>query len=119
MKTIILIFALAIGATSFAQQPQTKYYENGQVKMELTKVGDRVLQTMFYQSGEIKQVGTFHNGKPCGIWKTYDKTGDILSEGYYENGVKTGKWIVKADRKATTYEINYVNGKRVEALALN
>ena len=118
MKTITLILGLLIGVSLTAQDKQTKYYENGQVRMEMVKVGDRLFQTVFYETGELKQVGTFVDNKPNGLWKVFAKNGDVLAEGSYENGLKTGKWIVKAENSDTTYELYYEEGVRIEAIAL-
>lgn len=118
MKKIALILGLFLSVGLFAQNEVTTYFENGNIKMELTKVGDRSMQTIYYETGEIKQVGIFVNNLPSGVWKTYTLNGDLLSEGLYSEGKKTGKWIVNAFNTSTKYALLYEDGIRVDAIAL-
>ena len=55
--------------------------------------------------------------EPYGVWRMYDHKGNIVSTGFYENGKKTGKWIVNAVDSETKYALYYNEGRRVDAIA--
>ena len=100
MKKLILIFALLVAGYGFAQKPNVK----------LEKVGDLTLATYYYDNGKIEQQGTFNNeGKLQGKWVSYDIDGNKLSIGYYDNGLKVGKWVFWQD--GVQKEVEYKNSK--------
>ena len=118
MKKIVLLFGLFLSFGLFAQNEVTTYFENGNAKMELLKVGDRSMQISYYESGAIKQKGAFLNSQPTGVWKTYNTNGDVISEGLYVDGKKTGKWIISVSNTDRKYELYYEDGMRLDAVAL-
>lgn len=82
-STLVVVFLMSF--TLFAQT------ENNLVKTE--KVGELEKVTIFYDSGELHQVGFILNDKLHGEWKSYDKEGNKLAKATYENGDKVGKWF--------------------------
>ncbi|APY10756.1 nicotinic acid mononucleotide adenyltransferase [Seonamhaeicola sp. NFXS20] len=103
MKKYILILAvLFIGTSVFAQESNAKVKRVQ--KKELTEA------TYFYADGSIQQKGTFNKaGKLHGTWTSYDKAGNKLAVGNYENGKKVGKWLFYAN--GVVNEVNYVDSK--------
>lgn len=118
MKKIGFILAMIFSIGVYAQNEVTTYFDNGNIKMDLVKVGDRSVQTLYYETGEIKQTGTFVNNLPSGVWKTYNTDGNVLSEGFYTDGKKIGKWVIYNANSEAKYELYYEDGKRVDAIAL-
>lgn len=118
MKKIALVLSLFLSFGLFAQNEVSTYFKNGNKKMELLKVGDRSMQTTYYESGEIKQMGTFFKNQPSGEWKRYNLNGEVVSEGFYKDGKKVGKWTVSAMNADFKYELYYEDGLRLDAVAL-
>lgn len=68
-------------------------------------------------------IGNFKNNKRHGLWKNYDFSGTLISEGNYADNLKIGKWkyyyqnYIDKDGKDTPYsgklylEENYQDGK--------
>ena len=88
MKKYILIALVFIGTAAFAQNTNQPKYDNGSVQQE----------------------GTFDkNGKLAGLWTSYDLTGNKLSQGNYDKGIKTGKWFFWTEKALK--EVDYVDSK--------
>lgn len=52
-----------------------------------------VKSVYFYDNGQISQTGFYKDGKVHGQWTSFDASGNKMSIGNFENGVKTGKWF--------------------------
>ncbi|MFD0932086.1 toxin-antitoxin system YwqK family antitoxin [Psychroflexus salinarum] len=102
LSTLLMVFLMSF--TLFAQT------ENNLVKKE--KVGDLEKVTIFYDSGELHQIGYILNDKLHGEWKSYDKEGNKLAKANYENGNKVGKWFFWND--GILSEVDYSNNRIVQ-----
>ena len=48
---------------------------------------------MYYETGELKSMGKFVNGKMKGLWKDYFKQGKLMKAGNYASGgYEHGEW---------------------------
>lgn len=101
-STLVMLFLMSF--TLFAQT------ENNLVKTE--KVGDLEKVTVFYDSGEIYQVGYMLKDKLHGEWKSYDRDGNKLAKANYEKGNKVGKWFFWNNEILS--EVDYVNNRIVQ-----
>lgn len=61
----------------------------------------------FLDSTHVASVFQVKNGKKNGYVKVYNREEELLSEGYYENDLQNGKWILYTDKD----EINHFNLK--------
>ncbi|MGM0636604.1 MAG: toxin-antitoxin system YwqK family antitoxin [Bacteroidota bacterium] len=102
ISTLMMVFLMSF--TLFAQT------EKNQVKTE--KVGDLEKVTIFYDSGEVHQVGYILNQKLHGEWMSFDKDGNKLAKATYENGNKVGKWFFWND--GVLSEVDYKNNQIVQ-----
>ncbi|MGB6153167.1 MAG: nicotinic acid mononucleotide adenyltransferase [Pricia sp.] len=86
MKKIILVFALALTTTVAFSQKEKKVKHNTDTNLIET--------TYYHDNGVISQEGTFDMaGKLHGEWVSYSETGNKVSMGSYDKGVRTGKWF--------------------------
>tara|TARA_R110002167_G_scaffold108803_14_gene277747 strand:+ start:2965 stop:3378 length:414 start_codon:yes stop_codon:yes gene_type:complete len=84
-KSILSIIALFFVMVSFAQQEK---------ELKHNKETNLVEATYYHDNGVISQKGTFDlAGKLHGEWTSYDQSGEKLSAGTYNKGVRTGKWF--------------------------
>ncbi len=66
--------------------------------------------TDYHDNGIISQEGTFNlNGELHGEWISYDALGNKISQGSYENGDKSGKWVFWSND--TMKEVEYNNNQ--------
>ena len=99
---IYLIAALSfIGVTVSAQDSKSPLF---QVDRELINA------TYYHDNGEVSQKGTFNkDGVLVGFWTSFDAEGNKLSQGYYENGFKSGKWFFWSED--TLKEVDFQDSK--------
>ncbi|WP_411765945.1 toxin-antitoxin system YwqK family antitoxin [Winogradskyella sp. A3E31] len=101
-KISVILMILCVGFT-FAQ-------EKTQPKLE--KKGDVTEATYFHDNGEVEQIGTFNEeGKLHGTWTSFDKQGNKVAVGKYDNGKKVGKWFFWSDD--TLREVDYLDSRIV------
>lgn len=83
MRNLMIAGILLVTSITFAQEIAPKY----------EVIGQEVKATFYYDNGQIKQEGTYSNGKPNGRWISYNEDGSKQAIGEYENGSKKGKWF--------------------------
>ena len=65
----------------------------------------------FHDNGVVSAQGYFLDGQPEGVWKNYDREGNLVSEGSRKNLQLHGKWTFYQDGRAVR-EIHYVSGRK-------
>lgn len=93
MKTLFITLALVSSALLLAQEK------------EVIKTNNTQKITTFHDNGTIEQQGHQLKGKNHGVWRSYDKQGNAVAVGEYENGKKTGTWLFWVDGQIA--EVNY------------
>ena len=88
---------LCLATIAIAQDKQTTF----------SVEGDLVKATYYYDDGSTRMQGYFKDKKLTGEWVRFDKLGNKIQLGYYENGKKVGKWFIW--RRESLKEINYQN----------
>ncbi|AYN66259.1 nicotinic acid mononucleotide adenyltransferase [Euzebyella marina] len=90
MKNIMLLAVLALTFNLG--------YGQKEKEVKLNKETNLIEATYFHDNGAISQQGTFDlDGKLHGDWLKYNEQGDLISEGTYTKGVRTGKWKFISD----------------------
>lgn len=96
-KTFLLLAILLITTSVFAQQEK---------ELKLNEETNLIEATYYHDNGVISQEGTYNlDGKLQGKWMSFDTNGQKTAVGYYDNGVKTGKWFFWSDK--TLSEVDY------------
>ena len=102
MKIYLIVALSFIGVTAVSAQD---------LKSPLFQVdGELISATYYHENGEVSQKGTFNkDGALVGFWTSYDNNGNKLSQGYYENGTKSGKWFFWSED--TFKEVDFQDSK--------
>ena len=89
--TGLLVAAWAIYHFS-ARNDDSLKYENGQEKRIGTQKNNlnHGIWTWFYENGQTQLTGKFDEGNRIGIWKSYDTSGNLLIESTYANNQLNG-----------------------------
>jgi antitoxin component YwqK of YwqJK toxin-antitoxin module len=97
MKKLMILGALMLGMTAFAQEvkPQFEKMENG-----LTKA------TYYHDDGTVAQTGTFLENKRHGEWISYNAEGLKTAKAEYTHDKKTGKWFFWKNDQLTEVDYN-------------
>ncbi|MBU2951526.1 hypothetical protein KO493_12540 [Tamlana agarivorans] len=71
----------------------TVYSTKGDVLYKTTfgNSGDGKFKDYYYETGVLREEGSYKNGKKEGKWYEYDEDGNILNTTYYESGVPLEK----------------------------
>ncbi len=102
MKNLIIAGVLLVSGLMSAQE----------VKPKFEVVDQMVKATYFYDNGQIKQEGTYLDGKLHGKWVSYNEDGSKQTMGEYENGNKTGKWFFWS--QTALNEVDFANSRIAE-----
>ncbi len=63
-------------------------------ELKVNKDKSLVEAVYYHDNGSISQMGTYNlEGELHGKWMSFDEQGNKKSIGFFENGVKTGKWF--------------------------
>ena len=95
-KLLALVMILTVSLTQ-AQEKEVKY----------EAAGDMVKATYYFANGKIMKQGFFKNKKLAGKWTQYDKSGNQVAVGHYDNGVKVGTWFYWGSDNLR--QVNYQN----------
>lgn len=100
MKNLILAFVFILSTSyGFAQQEK---------EVRLNTDTSLIETTYYHDNGEISQKGTFDlAGKLHGEWVSFSETGEKVSKGSYEKGIRTGKWVFWTDGNVKEVEFSH------------
>jgi len=99
MRKALIILAMTF-VTVFAYGQESK-------DQKFNKETNLIEVTDYHDNGIISQEGTFNlKGQLHGEWISYDALGNKISQGSYENGLKSGKWVFWHNNTAKEVEYN-------------
>ena len=121
MKKLLLILSVILFGCS----------QNRVLQDELTSKGTKESPLMYYESelfngigfnvyenAQLKEEGSYKDGKMAGLWKEYYDSGEIMKESQYETGkiIKESSWDedgneIKQIKNITCYDF-YDNSSR-------
>ncbi len=66
------------------------FFENGQIQVEGTLKNKKRqgIWTFYYDNGKVWSTGEFDDGNSVGVFKIYDKKGQLKIKSYYKNNKK-------------------------------
>jgi len=76
------------------------------IKPKLEVVNQMAKATYYYDNGQVKQEGTYKDGKLHGSWVAYNENGTKQSMGEYTDGQKSGKWFFWSDNVLNEVDFN-------------
>jgi len=114
-KLIVLFSALMITVVSFAQEKQKR-------DLKFNKKTNLIEVVYYHDNGEVSQTGFYTlDGKLQGEWLSFDTEGEKVISGYYDNGIKVGKWFYYTNEtvKEVDYNDNTIAGLKESNLDLS
>lgn len=114
-KLIVLFSALMITVVSFAQEKQKR-------DLKFNKKTNLIEVVYYHDNGEVSQTGFYTlDGKLQGEWLSFDTEGEKVISGYYDNGMKVGKWFYYTNEtvKEVDYNDNTIAGLKESNLDLS
>lgn len=80
------------------------------------KLGTRETKISYDETGMIRRISQYNNGKKDGLEKKYDAAGNLTAEINYKNGIKDGFATGYFPTKEVAFRKRYENGKVVDKL---
>ena len=114
---IIILISIFSCSRNVIVEDVVQKYEEGNKKVvhyyKENRKGERtwVKETWFYQEGMKHLEGPIADGKRNGTFKTYYKSGSLLSTGDFKDGKREGKAVVYHENGKVYYEGFYKEGK--------
>ena len=91
-----------------------EYYDNGTLKLEM-QIANGVPEgtyVIYFENRKPHEIRSYKGGKLHGLWRTYDISGQLISEAEYKTGEKHGTWRIWDELGVQRYEMSYYNGKK-------
>ena len=102
MKHLIIILALFFNYSIFSQ---SVFFDYNTSSKEPTKV--------FYQNGQLKEIGFIEDDKKIGEWNYYSDKGIKLAQCEFNSlGQKHGEWLIWDTTSTLSAQMFYKNGIR-------
>lgn len=105
MRYLFSLLFLILSISGFSQQ--SIYTDND---------GDGIIEyKLIDKKGNSVETGFYYNGKMVGTWTSYFPNGKKQYIARFKNGAKHGKWLTFDTSGRVLYEIYYNEGLRVSA----
>ncbi len=114
MITIRTLLVLAAAAQLLTSQGQEiiaqEFHTNGRLKSTRFDDGSGERFLTYYETGRVKEVGAYRNGRRDGVWKQFDENGAVLAKAEFINGVRQGTWEFRDPTNRLKVRLQYVKG---------
>lgn len=101
--------------TEFYTGNYREYYDNGTLRLEI-QISDGVPEgtyVVYFENRKPKEIRSYLQGKLHGLWRSYDVSGQLISEAEYKNDKKHGTWRIWDELGIQRYEMNYYEGRKI------
>jgi antitoxin component YwqK of YwqJK toxin-antitoxin module len=112
MRTILLPLVLSLGTSLFAQdEPVQERFGNGRLKCTRFSVEEVDRFMTYYESGRLKEIGAFRNGRRDGVWEQYAENGALLARACFRDGHRSGTWEFRDTHNKLKGRLIYNEGR--------
>ncbi len=114
MSILKSLFLVAAAAQLLSAQGQgiiaQDFHPNGKVKSTHFDDGMGERFMTYYETGRVKEIGAFREGRRDGVWKQFDENGAVLAKAEFINGVRQGTWEFRDPANRLKVRLQYVKG---------
>ncbi len=111
MRTPLLLVLLILGTSLFAQEkPLQESFPNGRLKCTRFTVEGVDRFMTYYESGRVKETGTFRHGRRDGVWEQYAENGALLARAFFKDGRRNGIWEFRDAQNELKGRLTYSEG---------
>lgn len=112
MRTLLLPLLLLMNLALFAQEKAIQErFPNGRLKCTRFTVEDTDRFMNYYESGRLKETGTFRNGRRDGVWEQFAENGTLLARACFQDGTRTGTWEFRNASNELKGRLIYSDGR--------
>ena len=115
MRTLLVLFAFAAFAPVSAQELlKQERHANGRLKSTLYREGGAVHFITYFESGRVKEMGAFRDGRRDGVWQQFAANGAMLTRAEFDRGERTGTWELRDPFNGNTGRLRFSDGRLVD-----
>lgn len=115
MRTLLVLFAFAAFAPVTAQELlKQEHHENGRLKSTLYREGGAVHFITYFESGRVKEMGAFRDGRRDGVWQQFAANGAVLTRAEFDRGARTGTWELRDPFNGNSGRLRFSDGRLVD-----
>lgn len=110
-RTILFAVSIVFCANGHGQELITQeFHANGMLKSTRFHDGEVVHFMTYYDSGRVKEIGAYRDGRRDGVWKQFDESGAVLARAEFVNGERQGTWEFRDPANRLKVRLQYVKG---------
>lgn len=115
MKHLLITVLLGCALSANAQEPvKQTFHANGRLESTRYQVGGTEQFITYYESGRVREMGGFRNGRKHGTWKQFDEGGAVLAEAFFVKGRREGVWSFRDGSNNLRGHLRYDEGRLTE-----
>ncbi len=107
---LIVAAALLAGAVHAQGLIAQEFHQNGRLKSTRFHDGERERFLSYYETGRVKEIGAFVEGRRDGVWKQFDESGALLARAEFVKGQRQGTWEFRDPANRLRVRLQYVQG---------
>lgn len=116
MRTPLLLLSVLCAPLLVCAQygPQQSFHANGRIESTRYTEGGMERFINYYESGRVKEMGGFRNGRKHGTWKQFDESGTVVAEAHFVKGRREGVWLFRDGGAGVRGRLHYAEGRLTE-----
>ena len=105
MRHVLNLLLLCTALTASAQE--RSYHANGNLRSTVYMEGPLERFIVYHESGRVKEMGAYRNGRKHGKWCQYGEDGTVLAEARFERGRRVGVWVFRTPGDRLAGRLHY------------
>lgn len=117
---ILVAWFVIIGTALSAQEMiLQEHWPDGTLRTTRYSEGTRIHFITYHENGQVKEMGSFNNGRRDGVWKQYSDTGALLAKAGFRNGLRQGVWEFRNADDQPIGRLTHTSGSLAQGEAYN
>lgn len=109
-STIILILLFSFCDLSAQRLLSQEHYDNGHLRTSVYAENGNIHFVLYHENGRIAEMGSYRDGERNGMWRSYDRSGNLMAHGRFINDRRVGSWTFRAYGGQETGSLQYEHG---------
>lgn len=111
IKTIFFLFGTTLlGAVQGQSLIAQEFHPSGKLKSTRFEDGTAERFMTYYETGRVKEMGAFREGRRDGVWEQFDENGALLAKAEFIDGLRQGTWEFRDPANNLKVRLRFVKG---------
>lgn len=107
LAALVLLLVMGVQGQALIGQ---EFHPNGRLKSTRFSDGEHERFVTYYETGRVKESGSFLDGRRDGVWRQFDENGALLARAEFINGQRQGTWEFRDPANRLRMRLLYVKG---------